>query len=190
MRVIADREADTARVRVANTGPGIPPEDLPRVWERFYRVEKSRVRERGGAGIGLAIVKQLVGGGRRTGRRGVRRGVDGVHGRAARLTAPANVGGGLPCRLQGRPAYARGTGQAAGSSRARCPVGAPVREQLVAWAGDCMVRGGVELGDGRLSDQVNELDVVTFFDATLRAFDDGHEVACRTRSRWSAASST
>jgi signal transduction histidine kinase len=47
-------------VRVANTGPGIPPEDLPRVWERFYRVEKSRDRSRGGAGIGLAIVRALV----------------------------------------------------------------------------------------------------------------------------------
>ena len=60
VRVIADRDEDLARVRVANTGPGIPPEDLPRVWERFYRVEKSRDRARGGAGIGLAIVKQLV----------------------------------------------------------------------------------------------------------------------------------
>lgn len=60
VRVIADRDGPLARVRVANTGPGIPPEDLPRVWERFYRVEKSRDRERGGAGIGLAIVKQLV----------------------------------------------------------------------------------------------------------------------------------
>ena len=56
------RKASTSgvRVRVANTGPGIPPEDLPRVWERFYRVEKSRDRARGGAGIGLAIVRQLV----------------------------------------------------------------------------------------------------------------------------------
>jgi signal transduction histidine kinase len=44
----------------ANTGPGIPADDLPRIWERFYRVEKSRDRERGGAGIGLAIVRQLV----------------------------------------------------------------------------------------------------------------------------------
>jgi hypothetical protein len=51
-----------------------------------------------------------------------------------------------------------------------------VREQLVAWAGDCVVRGSVELGEGRLSDQVNELDVVTFYDATLHAFDDGREV--------------
>jgi signal transduction histidine kinase len=60
VRVVADRDGELARVRVANTGPGIPPEDLPRVWERFYRVEKSRDRARGGAGIGLAIVKQLV----------------------------------------------------------------------------------------------------------------------------------
>jgi hypothetical protein len=52
-----------------------------------------------------------------------------------------------------------------------------MREQLVAWAGDCLVRGSVELGEGRLSDRVNELDVVTFFDATLRSLDDGHEVS-------------
>lgn len=51
-----------------------------------------------------------------------------------------------------------------------------MREPLVAWAGDCQVRGDVELGEGRLSDQVNELDLVTFFNARLRALDDGREV--------------
>lgn len=51
-----------------------------------------------------------------------------------------------------------------------------MREPLVAWAGDCLVRGTVELGDGRLSDQVNALDVVTFYDATLESLDDGHRV--------------
>jgi hypothetical protein len=51
-----------------------------------------------------------------------------------------------------------------------------MREQLVAWAGDCRVQGDVELGDGRLSDRVNEMDLVTFFDATLTALDDGREV--------------
>jgi signal transduction histidine kinase len=45
---------------VTNSGPGIPAADLGRVFERFYRVEKSRDRTHGGAGIGLAIVKQLV----------------------------------------------------------------------------------------------------------------------------------
>lgn len=49
-----------ATVRITNSGPGIPAADLPRVWERFYRVEKSRDRATGGAGIGLAIVKRLV----------------------------------------------------------------------------------------------------------------------------------
>jgi signal transduction histidine kinase len=51
---------DEALVTVTNSGEGIPSGDLPRVFERFYRVDKSRDSARGGAGIGLAIVKQLV----------------------------------------------------------------------------------------------------------------------------------
>jgi hypothetical protein len=51
-----------------------------------------------------------------------------------------------------------------------------MREQLVAWAGDCRLRGEVDLGDGRLSDQVNDRDLLTFFGATLEALEDGHEV--------------
>lgn len=51
-----------------------------------------------------------------------------------------------------------------------------VREPLVAWAGDCVVRGSIDLADGRLSDQVNDLELVTFFDATLEALEDGHRV--------------
>jgi two-component system sensor histidine kinase BaeS len=45
---------------VEDTGIGIPPEDLPHLFERFYRVEKSRNREKGGMGLGLAIVKRIV----------------------------------------------------------------------------------------------------------------------------------
>ena len=64
--VRAERRTSDLLVSIANTGDGIPEADLERVFERFYRVEKSRDRARGGAGIGLAIVKQLVeaGGGR------------------------------------------------------------------------------------------------------------------------------
>lgn len=58
--VRAQRRPSDLLVSVSNTGDGIPPDDLERVFERFYRVEKSRDRARGGAGIGLAIVKQLV----------------------------------------------------------------------------------------------------------------------------------
>ena len=60
VRVAVAREGGDAVVRVSNSGPAIPAEDLPRVWERFFRVERSRDRTSGGAGIGLAIVKRLV----------------------------------------------------------------------------------------------------------------------------------
>jgi len=60
VKVAAEARRNDVLVSVSNTGQAIPPHDLPRVFERFYRVEKSRDRARGGAGIGLAIVKQLV----------------------------------------------------------------------------------------------------------------------------------
>jgi two-component system sensor histidine kinase BaeS len=56
----AERRPGDILVSVSNTGEGIPPDDLGHVFERFYRVEKSRDRARGGAGIGLAIVRQIV----------------------------------------------------------------------------------------------------------------------------------
>ena len=59
IRLEANRENGMVRIAVSDSGPGIPPEDLSRVFERFYRVDKSRARP-GGTGLGLAIVKHLV----------------------------------------------------------------------------------------------------------------------------------
>ncbi|MCT9081757.1 sensor histidine kinase [Streptomyces fulvoviolaceus] len=49
-----------AQVRVADAGPGIPPADRERVFDRFYRVDKARSRDRGGSGLGLAVASSLV----------------------------------------------------------------------------------------------------------------------------------
>jgi hypothetical protein len=51
-----------------------------------------------------------------------------------------------------------------------------VRERLVVWAGDCVVRGDVSIGEGRLSDHVNQMELLTFFGATLEALEDGRRV--------------
>lgn len=60
LTVIAESDGDEVTVSFANTAAGIVETDLPLIFERFYRVDKSRSRDSGGAGIGLTIVKELV----------------------------------------------------------------------------------------------------------------------------------
>ena len=60
IRVALTRDNDTIRLIVADQGDGIPPEHLPRLTERFYRVDPGRSRSIGGTGLGLAIVKHIV----------------------------------------------------------------------------------------------------------------------------------
>jgi two-component system phosphate regulon sensor histidine kinase PhoR len=82
-------EEGDVEICVQDDGPGIPPEALERVFERFYRVDKARSREQGGTGLGLSIVKHIVQcqGGRvwATSRVG--------HGAAFCFTLPRNFGG-------------------------------------------------------------------------------------------------
>lgn len=58
--VRATADAAGVTVEVADTGPGIAPEDLPHLFDRFYRADKARSRTTGGSGLGLAIVRSLV----------------------------------------------------------------------------------------------------------------------------------
>ncbi len=59
-QVVTTREPSAIRVTFANSGAGIAAKDLPFIFERFYRADRSRSRAAGGAGIGLAIVKELI----------------------------------------------------------------------------------------------------------------------------------
>ncbi len=54
------REANEVSVEIEDKGPGVPPEDRPKIFDRFYRVDKARWRESGGAGLGLSITKWVI----------------------------------------------------------------------------------------------------------------------------------
>src|SRR5690606_29153514 len=78
-------EGGKARIAVRDFGPGIPREHLPRLTERFYRVDIGDSREKGGTGLGLAIVKHIMA------RHRGRLSIDSAEGRGATFTVEIDI---------------------------------------------------------------------------------------------------
>jgi signal transduction histidine kinase len=60
IKIITTQENDSILLEIADTGTGIPAEDLPRIWDRFYKVDKAHTRDDHGTGLGLAIAREII----------------------------------------------------------------------------------------------------------------------------------
>lgn len=60
IQVSVEEQVDKVKIQICDNGPGVPPEELENIFQRFYRIEPSRNLETGGSGLGLAIAAQII----------------------------------------------------------------------------------------------------------------------------------
>lgn len=112
-------DSGTAEVRITDSGPGIPADDRERVFDRFYRVDKARSRDRGGSGLGLAVARSLVRAHGGTIDLTSHPGATTFTVRLPRGRATAMVGAGPECRRQSHRERGRGVVRSRSTVRAR-----------------------------------------------------------------------
>lgn len=92
VQVTVREGGDVVYLKVSDQGIGIPAEQLPRIWDRFYQSDASTTRRFGGTGVGLAVVKQIVEAGNRLGRKSERAGQSILRGVAAHAAGGGRTG--------------------------------------------------------------------------------------------------
>ena len=134
--VLVRREGDDAVVTIADTGIGVPADEIPRLFERFHRIESARSRSNEGSGIGLALVKELVG----------------LHGSSITAQSAEGAGTRFTIRLPFGPKHLPADAVASdGGARAVSGGAEPYLQEALRWIPDDVDPGAVHAAESELS---------------------------------------